>query len=317
MLQVLAPIEFACLDIMGKATGRPVSDLIGGRMRESVPFAAYLFYRYEENGRGGEETPAQMVAHARDLVRAYGFLSLKLKGGVFPPAHDVKVTRALREAFPDFKIRVDPNCVWSVEDAVWVAKKIEPLDIEYFEDPVWGMPAMARVKRETFLPVATNHIVINVEQIAPAVSMQAVDVVLIDPHFWGGITAAKRAAVICDALGIGVSMHSGGELGVSLAAMLHLGASLSNLAFAADAHYHHVLDDVIAGGKLPYVNGGIAVPGGPGLGVELDPDRLARYSEAYKKEGQYHYNRDPGRPGWVMSIPGFRYAEPGQHQPPR
>jgi glucarate dehydratase len=315
MLQVLAPLEFACLDIMGKATGRPVSDLIGGRMRDSVPFAAYLFYRYPQNAYGGEETAEQMVSHARELVKTCGFRSLKLKGGVFPPAHDVAVTRALRDAFPAFRLRIDPNCVWSVEDAIWVAKKIEPLDIEYFEDPVWGMPAMARVKRQTYMPVATNHIVVSVEHIAPALAMQAVDVVLIDPHFWGGITAAKRAAGICDALGLGVSMHSGGELGVSLAAMLHLGSSLSNLAFAADAHYHHLTDDIIEGGKLQYVHGEIAVPSRPGLGVDLDPDRMARYSEAYRKQGHYFYNRDPGRPGWVMSIPGFRYAEVGKHRP--
>jgi glucarate dehydratase len=110
-------------------------------------------------------------------------------------------------------------------------------------------------------------------------------------------------------------MHSGGELGVSLAAMLHLGSSLSNLAFAADAHYHHLTDDIIEGGKLQYVHGEIAVPSRPGLGVDLDPDRMARYSEAYRKQGHYFYNRDPGRPGWVMSIPGFRYAEVGKHRP--
>jgi glucarate dehydratase len=112
-------------------------------------------------------------------------------------------------------------------------------------------------------------------------------------------------------------MHSGGELGISLAAMLHLGSSLSNLAFAADAHYHHVLDDVIRGGKFKYVDGHIAVPTGPGLGVELDEEKVGRYAEEYKQQGHYHYNRDPGRPDWVMSIPGFRYAEVGKHRPPK
>lgn len=315
-LQVLAPIEFACLDIMGKATGRPVSDLIGGRVRSKIPFAAYLFYRYEKSGVGGEETPAQMVEHARDLVNKHGFKSLKLKGGVFPPDHDVKVTRALRESFPKHKIRVDPNCVWSVEDAIRVAKKIEPLDIEYFEDPVWGMAAMARVKRQTFMPVATNHIVVNADQLAPGIKMEAVDVILIDPHFWGGITTARQAAFVCDVFGLGVSMHSGGELGISLAAMLQLAAALPNLAFAADAHYHHLKDDIIKGGLIPCVDGDMAVPDAPGLGVELDPDKLEHYAELYKKEGQYHYNRDPGRPGWVMTIPGFDYAEVGKQKLP-
>lgn len=313
-IQVLAPIEFACLDIMGKATGRPVCDLLGGRVRDAIPFAAYLFYRYGQGRKGGEETAEQMVRHTRDLVKKHGFTSLKLKGGVFSPDHDVEVTKALRKAFPKHKLRVDPNAVWSVEDAIRVAKQIEPLDIEYFEDPVWGMAAMARVRKNTFMPLATNHCVVNFDQLAPGIRMEAVDVILIDPHFWGGMTAAKRAASVCDVFGLGVSMHSGGELGVSLAAMLHTAASLSNLAFAADAHYHHVADDVIKGGKFRYVRGEIAVPTGPGLGVELDPDKMERYAEEYRVQGQYDYHQDPGRPGWVMSIPGFRYAEVGKHK---
>ena len=313
-LQVLAPIEFACLDIMGKATGRPVCDLIGGKVRDKIPFAAYLFYRYERDGKGGEETAEQMVVHAQNLVDEHGFTSLKLKGGVFPPAHDVEVTKALRAHFPHHKIRVDPNCVWSVEDAIWVAKQIEPLDIEYFEDPVWGMAAMARVKKQTFMPLATNHIVVNPDQLAPGIKMDAVDVILIDPHFWGGITTARKAAFVCDVFGLGVSMHSGGELGISLAAMLQLAASLPNLAFPADAHYHHVVDDIIKGGKIKCENGDMTVPTGPGLGVELDEDKVAKYAEAFKKEGHYHYNQDPGRPGWTMTIPGFNYAQVGKHQ---
>lgn len=316
-LQVLAPIEFACLDIMGKAASRPVSDLIGGRVRERVPFAAYLFYRYEKEGRGGEETPKHMASHARDLIDQYGFKSLKLKGGVFSPAHDVTVTRALREHFPQHKIRVDPNCVWSVEDAIWVAKQIEPLDIEYFEDPVWGMPAMARVKKQTSMPIATNHIVVNPDQLAPGIKMEAVDVILIDPHFWGGITAARAAAMVCSVFGLGVSMHSGGELGISLAAMLQLASTLPNITFAADAHYHHLMDDIIRGGKMQYQDGELAVPEGPGLGIELDEDKLARYAEAFKKQGQYSYNQDPGRPGWVMTIPGNSYAQVGKHRLPK
>lgn len=315
-LQVLAAIEFACLDIMGQATGRPVSDLIGGRMRETVPFAAYIFYRYAHNGRGGEETPEQIVAHTRDLIDTHGFTSIKLKGGVFPPAHDVEVIKALREAFPDHGLRVDPNCVWSVEDAIWVARQIEPLECEYFEDPVWGMAAMARVKQHTFMPIATNHTVVQFDQLAPGILTNSVDVILIDPHFWGGITMAKRAAVVCDAFGLSVSMHSGGELGVSLAAMLHLAASLSNLGFPADAHYHHLLDDVIEGGLMECVDGNFAVPTAPGLGVKLDEDRMGRYAEAFRKQGSYDYHQDPGRPGWVMSIPGFRYAQVGKHKLP-
>jgi glucarate dehydratase len=92
--------------------------------------------------------------------------------------------------------------------------------------------------------------------------------------------------------------------------MLHLGAAVPNLTFAADAHYHHLLDDVIEGGKLPYGAGAIRVPDGPGLGVRLDPDRVARYAELYEELGSYPYDRDPGRPGWFATVPNRDWADP-------
>jgi glucarate dehydratase len=103
-------------------------------------------------------------------------------------------------------------------------------------------------------------------------------------------------------------VHSSGELGIQLATMLHLGASLPNLGFAADAHYHHLTDDVIADGLMPYVDGAIAVPSGPGLGVTLDRDKLARYAELYRELGGYAYDRDPQRPGWFALVPRRDYA---------
>jgi glucarate dehydratase len=92
--------------------------------------------------------------------------------------------------------------------------------------------------------------------------------------------------------------------------MLHLGAVIPNLTFAADAHYHHLMDDVIEGGKLPYKDGAICVPEGPGLGVSLDRDRVAQYAELYEELGGYAYDRDPGRPGWFALVPNQRWADP-------
>ena len=101
-----------------------------------------------------------------------------------------------------------------------------------------------------------------------------------------------------------------GELGIQLATMLHLGAALPNLTFAADAHYHHLVDDIIVGGKMPYSGGCIAVPEGPGLGVDLDRDKLQRYAELYRELGSYTYDRDPHRPGWFSIWPETRWARP-------
>ncbi len=310
--QLHAALEFACLDIAGQATGLRACDLLGGSLREAVPFASYLFYRYrdEETGAGGEETPEAMVAHARDLARRHGFTTHKLKGGVFPPDHDVATLRALAAAFPGARLRLDPNGVWSVEEAIRVARRIDDLDNDYFEDPTWGMEGMARVREKIAIPTATNQIVTSLEQLAPASRLRAVDVVLLDTTFWGGLRQAHLAGKICETFQVGVAVHSSGELGIQLATMLHLGAALPNLTFAADAHYHHLTDDIITGGKLAYVDGAIRVPEGPGLGVTLDRDKLGEYAEYYQRVGGYPYDRDPERPGWYSTAPNTRYAVP-------
>jgi glucarate dehydratase len=164
-MQLHAAIEFACLDVAGKFLGIRACDLLGGSVRERIPFASYMFYRYTDpaTGVGGETTPEQMVAHAQDLTRRYGFKSHKLKGGVFPPDHDIEVTRALGHAFPQAGLRLDPNSTWSVEEAIRVGQAIEDLNNDYFEDPTWGLEGMRRVRHFVRIPTATNTVVINFE----------------------------------------------------------------------------------------------------------------------------------------------------------
>ena len=312
--QLHAAIEFACLDLIGQSLGIRVCDLLGGAWRESVPFASYLFYRYpnEETGAGGEETADEMVAHARDLVEKYGFRTHKLKGGVFPPEHDVEVLRAVANTFPDHSVRLDPNAAWTVEESIAVAKQIEDLKNDYLEDPTWGLDGMRRVRDRISIPTATNTVVVNFEQLASCIRQEAVDVILLDTTFWGGLRQALKAGWVCETFQWGVAVHSSGELGIQLATMLHLGALLPNLRFAADAHYHHLTDDVIDGGLMKYTGGEIALPDGPGLGVTLDRDKLEQYSQLFKELGGYHYDRDPGRPDWFPMVPQQRYATPGR-----
>lgn len=310
--QVHAAIEFACLDLCGRALGVPVHDLLGGRLRDEVPFASYLFSRHPDpdTGAGGEETAAEMVAHARDLVDRHGFTTHKLKGGVFPPAHDVTVVRALSEAFPGHRVRLDPNGVWTVAESLDVAAAIADLPNDYLEDPTWGLEGMRRVRDRIDIPTATNQVVVNLEQLAASIRLDAVDVVLLDTTFFGGLRQALRAGQVCETFQVDVAVHSSGELGIQLATMLHLGAVLPNLRFAADAHYHHLSDDVIEGGLLTYRDGAIAVPTGPGLGVELDRDRLGEFAQDFERLGGYAYDRDPARPGWVPMVPAQDYAVP-------
>jgi glucarate dehydratase len=314
--QLVAAIEFACLDVLGQAWGVPVYDILGGPLRDRVPFASYLFFRYPGNNGGEVRTAGQLVAHATALKTQYGFTSHKLKGGVFHPDYELECYRALAEAVPGDRVRFDPNAVWSAEQAIRFGQAIEDLDNDYLEDPVFGLHGMRRVREKVRMPLATNTVVVNFEQLSANVLNTAVDVILLDTTFWGGIRACVKAAGVCETFQLGVAVHSSGELGIQLATMLHLGAVLPNLTFAADAHYHHLLDDVIAGGKLAYVDGAIAVPKGPGLGVKLDREKLAKYAALYKELGPYPYDQDPGRPGWTPLVPNDRWADPDDDRKP-
>jgi glucarate dehydratase len=310
--QMLAALEFACLDIMGQAWGVPVCDILGGRLRDHVPFASYLFFRYPSptDGSGEVRTCDQLVAEALSLKASYGFTSHKLKGGVFPPEFELECYRAIAHALPGDRFRFDPNGVWSTEQAIWFGQHIEDLNNDYLEDPVFGMNGMRRARQKLRMPLATNTVVVNFEQLAANVLQPAVDVVLLDTTFWGGIRPCVKAAAICETFQLGVAVHSSGELGIQLATMLHLGAVIPNLTFAADAHYHHLMDDVIEGGKLQYCHGAMPVPTGPGLGVKLDRNRMGEYHEAFRRLGSYAYDQDPLRPGWSPLIPNQSWADP-------
>lgn len=310
--QLHAAIEFACIDIVGKALGIRACDLLGGAVREKVDFASYLFFRYANplDGAGGEQTADELVAHAVDLHDRFGFTSHKLKAGVFPPEYEIDVFRALADAFPGHRLRIDPNAAWSVEESIHVAQAIGDLNNDYLEDPCWGLDGMRRLRSRIDIPTATNTMVVDFEQLAANVRSDAIDVILLDTTFWGGLRQAWKAGIVCQTFQHGVAIHSSGELGIQLATMLHLGAALPNLSFAADAHYHHLVDDIIVGGKMAYVDGAIAVPQGPGLGVELDRDKLDEYAELYRELGGYPYDRDPQRPDWFGMLPEQRFADP-------
>lgn len=314
--QLLAAIEFACLDLVGQDLDVSVSELLGGRIRDEVPFASYLFFRYAdpETGAGEIRTAEQLTQHAKELKDRYGFSVHKLKGGVFAPDYELECYQALAEATDGDLLRYDPNAALSVSEARRFGKAIRDLPNDYYEDPTWGLGGLRQV-RDVGLEIATNTVVINFEQLAANVLDRAADVILLDTTFWGGIRACVKAAAVCDTFQLGTSVHSSGELGIQLATMLHLGAVLPNLDRFADAHYHHLADDIVDGGKFEYVDGAIAVPEAPGLGVRLDYDKVAKYAEFYREVGGYPYDRDPGRPGWYPAVNRQRWADPTAPQP--
>lgn len=309
--QMLAALEFCCLDIIGQAWGVPVAELLGGRLRDRIPFASYLFFRYPNSATGAGEvrTVDQLLQHARDLKSRFGFTTHKLKGGIFHPDVELRAYLALSEAFPGDSFRFDPNGAWSTEQAIHFGRSIEHIRNDYFEDPVFGLNGLRRVREFVRIPTATNTVVTNFEQLSANVLNAAADVILLDTTFWGGIRACVKAAAVCETFQLGVAVHSSGELGIQLATMLHLGAVIPNLSFAADAHYHHLTDDVIQGGPMRYESGTIRVPDAPGLGVKLDAEKVKKYSDLYRRLGNYPYDQDPLRPGWSPTVPNDRWAD--------
>ncbi|MEO3883932.1 glucarate dehydratase family protein [Nonomuraea sp. B5E05] len=289
--RVFSPFEVACLDIRGKAAGVPVVDLLGGRVRDAVPYSAYLFYKWaghpdEEPDRFGaalDETG--VVEQARLLIKEYGFASIKLKGGVYPPDQEIAAIRALHEAFPGVPLRLDPNAAWTVETSIRVGRELEGT-LQYLEDPTPGIPGMAEVAAAVPMPLATNMCVVTPEHLPPAIASRAIGVLLLDHHYWGGLVRSSHIASLCDTFGLELSMHSNSHLGISLAAMTHLAAATPNLTFACDTHTPWQNgQDVVAPGALRFTAGAVPVPAGPGLGVELDRDALALMSEQYEKCG--------------------------------
>ncbi len=325
LVHIYSAIEVACLDLIGKYTGRPVVDLLGGRYRDRVPFAAYLFYKQE--GAGGELefgtdpkasgwaaarqkaalNPEGVVAQAEAMCAAFGNKSIKLKGGVFEPQQEVDAMLALREAFgPDVPLRLDPNALWKVETAIKYGKKLEGV-LEYLEDPVRGQSNMAEVRKALALPLATNMCTTSFDDIPESIRLGSEDIILSDHHFWGGLRTSIELARVCKTFGRGLSMHSNSHLGISLAAMVHLGAALPpELFHDLDTHYPWQSDEVIVGGKIQFEEGAVAVPAGPGLGVELDREALAQLHENFKKCGLTHRNDEIEmqkiEPGWKFQA---------------
>ena len=295
---VFSVIEVACHDAQGKVLDVPVSTLLGGSVRDRVDFSGYLFYKWDRHpntdspaDRWGEALdPAGIVRQAQMMIDEFGFRSLKLKGGVFPPGEEAVAVEALADAFPGLPLRIDPNGAWSIDTALVIAERLRG-KLEYLEDPTMGMSGMADVARDAGIPLATNMCVVGFEHIPDAVSSGAVQIILSDHHFWGGLRRTRELGVICKTFGLGLSMHSNSHLGISLAAMTHVAAAMPRIDYACDTHYPwNAAYDVIKPGALEIRDGAVRTPTGPGLGIELDEARLGDLHALYVQSGRTHRN---------------------------
>lgn len=286
--KAISAFEVAMFDLQGQITGAPVVDLLGGAVRTSVDYSAYLFFRYaEHHGRpyppdawGEALGPEQLVAQARRMIARYGFRSIKLKGGVFPAAHEVACMQALQRAFPGLPLRLDPNANWSLATSIAAAPQLDEV-LEYYEDPCPGLDGMAELARHTRLPLATNMVVTTMDEFRRNVETRSAKVILSDHHYWGGLRATQQLAHMCRLWDLGMSMHSNSHLGISLVAMTHVAAAIPNLSYACDTHYPWQEEEVIVGGRVAFHEGAVRVPSAPGLGVELDRNQLAALHEQY------------------------------------
>jgi glucarate dehydratase len=320
LVHVRSALEVACLDIIGRRLDCRVVDLLGGAVRTRVPYAGYLFFKYE--GAGGAHGDAQdpdargwwrargrpaldadgIVEQARAMREAFGFGSFKLKAGILEPDVEVAAILALRDAFgPSVPLRIDPNAVWSFETALAQGRRMQGA-IEYYEDPVRGQAQMARLRRELAIPLATNMCTTTFADLASSIALESEDIILADHHFWGGLRSCMDLARISTVFGRALSMHSNSHAGISLAAMTHLAAALPELRYALDTHYPWQEDEIIQGGKLAIEDGFVQVPDGPGLGVEIDRSGLAAAhrnyarSELVRRDDELEMQRK--RPGW-------------------
>lgn len=324
LVHLFSSIEVACLDCIGKKLNRPIVDLLGGRSRNKVPFAAYLFYKYEGAGdrlgfgidknetgwlKARQEqalSPAEIVSQAKAMCQEFGFKSIKLKGGVLSPEVECESIFALRDAFgPDVPLRLDPNAIWSLNTAVKFGKKMEGL-LEYYEDPVRGQENMAALAKQVNIPLATNMCTTSFEDLPSSLKLDSEHIILSDHHFWGGLQASMVLNKICETFHKGFSMHSNSHLGISMAAMVHLGAAVPHLDYALDTHYPWQVDEIIKGGKIEIKDGSVMVPKGPGLGVELDRGQLQKLHEKFLdcdlKERNDEIEMQKVNPEWKFQL---------------
>ena len=325
--RLYSALEIAALDLCGRALRKPVCDLLGGRVRDEVAFSAYPFYKHRGGGGEGADAredrfgealaPEPLVQQVRQMIAECGFKDIKFKTGVLDPEIEIETVRQLHQAFPGLPIRMDPNCAWSVETSVRVGKALrkELGNGGYLEDPTAGMDNMAAVRRRLLeagvdTPLGTNVAVTCFPDLQEAVEKKAVQVVLSDVHYWGGLRATQHLGKLCRTFGLGLSMHSNSHLGVSVMTMAHAAAVTPHLTYACDTHYpwSDTKDEVVLGGRVKFRDGKIRIPDRPGLGVDLDYDQLARGEERYRK-CPYRKRDDTAEmrkhvdPNWTRILP--------------
>jgi L-alanine-DL-glutamate epimerase-like enolase superfamily enzyme len=274
----LGGLEIALWDIVGKLAGQPLANLLGGPVRDRIPY-----YRYIPMGPS-----EQMAELAADGV-GEGFDTVYLKSG-FDREKDVADVAAVRDAIgPEPELRIDANEAWSPAEAIAIMRDFEPYDLEFVEQPVsmYDVAGLARVRRAARIPVAANQAAWLEFDVLQIIRERAADVILTCPHQLHGLLAFAKVAALCEFAGLPIVKHSFGDLGVTTFAAAHVLSTLPNATLANQTHYNLLEDDVIVGGPPVFERGALRLPEGPGIGVTLDAERVALYEEVYRREGEF------------------------------
>jgi glucarate dehydratase len=287
-LAALAGLDLAAWDASARALNMPLAELIGAQSpvstkRESIDVVCTLPAAILQKAGTRKDltdhldvlaNTKRVVEFALEQVRKSGFRSFKLKSAAYSPEWDWKLLNELREAMPQARIRFDPNASYGAATATELCRRLDPLGLEFFEDPTGELEGIARLKAAVKTPVATNMWVVKDEHLVPAIRRQAVDVVLGDLFMWGGIDAWRRMARTARAFGLKPALHSVYETGIATVANLHIASALSEVEYPNDSGLHFLSSDVVAE-ALPVLDGKMQLPKGPGLGVTIDQARLA------------------------------------------
>jgi L-Ala-D/L-Glu epimerase len=260
-------VEMAMWDIIGKTTNQPLYKLLGGAVRKKIELAACMGIR--------------PYAEAKAIAQQYvdmGFTTLKTKAGR-RAEEDLEMVRGIRDGVGDkLKLRIDPNQGYMPSVAFPLARDLEKYNLEYFEQPMpQGLIAdAARLRRSTKTPIALNESVTTPEIVLQILQLHAADVLLPDTYQCSGILAVKKVAALADAAGVTCVFHCAHDLGLKTAAMLHVVASSPGFTLANDCTYYGLTDDIIT--PLHRIERGyMDVPGGPGLGVNVDEAKLLKH----------------------------------------
>jgi len=289
-VMAMAAVEMAMWDAVGRSSGLPLHALWGGAYRQQVEVAAYLF-----------GTDAKALHQSAQRFMDQGYRSFKVKIGM-TAASDLSNVEAVRGAVGDCLLRADVNGAWTPGTARRMLDKLKAFDLQYIEQPLEldDLHGHAELRRMQPIPVALDESAYTLADVGNIVRSSAADVILLDPHEIGGLWQTIKAAAVAESVGIPVTLHSGGELGFSQAAYVHLAASIPNMTIAIDSERAYLSDDVVLD-QPPLIDGCFAVPHEPGLGVAPDFAKLERYQTSLI-QGAY---LDASRPGWFSTKPAY------------